>query len=210
MMNRIKFLREQLHMTQEELATELNLSKGIISLYENEVRKPSIEVLLNLSELFKCSTDYILGITSHKNPKEELEAELYKLDLTEREFDNLIKTFNEKSEFEITTQYLSDLPNNSQKRETLIIGIILGYTTDYIPEFSNNITKKQEEELNKTIEANLSKAKSMVNSLDKSKIIHDYNIEQEFKFAYHKETEGLTDKEIIDALRFYKQIKYGR
>lgn len=31
--------------------------------------------------------------------------------------------------------------------------------------------------------------------------------EQEFRFAYHKEMEGLTDKEISDALRFYKEMK---
>lgn len=34
-------------------------------------------------------------------------------------------------------------------------------------------------------------------------------IEKEFKFAYHKEMEGLTEEEISDALRFYKKIKYG-
>lgn len=34
-------------------------------------------------------------------------------------------------------------------------------------------------------------------------------IKQDFDFAYHKETEGLTDEEIADALRFYKKIKYG-
>ncbi len=35
--------------------------------------------------------------------------------------------------------------------------------------------------------------------------------EQKFRFAYHKEMEGLTDEEIADALRFYKQMKqkYG-
>lgn len=31
--------------------------------------------------------------------------------------------------------------------------------------------------------------------------------EQEFCFAYHKEMEGLTDEEIADALRFYKEMK---
>ena len=31
--------------------------------------------------------------------------------------------------------------------------------------------------------------------------------EQEFKFAYHKEMQGLTDEEIADALRFYKEMK---
>lgn len=39
------------------------------------------------------------------------------------------------------------------------------------------------------------------NSEDKTK--------QEFKFAYHKEMEGLSEEEITDALRFYKKIKYG-
>lgn len=34
-------------------------------------------------------------------------------------------------------------------------------------------------------------------------------IKQEFEFAYHKEMEGLSDEEIADALKFYKQIKYG-
>ncbi len=28
-----------------------------------------------------------------------------------------------------------------------------------------------------------------------------------FKFAYHKEAEGLSDEEISDALRFYKEMK---
>lgn len=31
--------------------------------------------------------------------------------------------------------------------------------------------------------------------------------EQEFRFAYHKEMEGLTEEEITDALRFYKEMK---
>ncbi len=31
--------------------------------------------------------------------------------------------------------------------------------------------------------------------------------EQEFRYAYHKEIEGMTDEEIKDALRFYKEMK---
>ncbi len=101
-MNRIKQLREENKITQEDLAKKLELSKGIISLYENEDRKPSLEVLLKLSEIFKCSIDYILCKTDIKN-----------------------------------------------------------YDKD----------------------------------------------EQEFRFAYHKEMEGLTNEEIADALRFYKEMK---
>jgi repressor LexA len=63
-MNRIKLLREESKISQEELAKKLNLSKGIISLYENGKRKPSIDVLVVLSEYFHCSIDYILGNSS--------------------------------------------------------------------------------------------------------------------------------------------------
>lgn len=33
------------------------------------------------------------------------------------------------------------------------------------------------------------------------------NLENEFKFAYHKEIEGLTEEEIKEALEFYKMVK---
>jgi len=106
-MNRIKQLREENDITQEELAKKLNLaSKGIVSMYEKEDRKPSLEVLIKLSEIFNCSIDYLLGKSDIRNPEDK--------------------------------------------------------------------------------------------------------IEQEFKFAYHKEMEGLTEEEIADALRFYKKIKYGK
>ena len=66
-MNRIKFLRENLKLSQEELAEKLNLSKGIISLYEQEKRKQSLEILIKLSEIFNVSIDYIIGRTDLKN-----------------------------------------------------------------------------------------------------------------------------------------------
>ena len=59
-MNRIKQLREEFNFTQQDLADRLDSSKSVIGLYENEFRKPSIEVLIKLSEIFKCSIDYIL------------------------------------------------------------------------------------------------------------------------------------------------------
>lgn len=43
--------------------------------------------------------------------------------------------------------------------------------------------------------------------LGKSDIRNYDKDEQEFRFAYHKEMEGLTDEEIADALRFYKEMK---
>ena len=33
--------------------------------------------------------------------------------------------------------------------------------------------------------------------------------EQQYYFAYHKEMAGLTPDEIVDALKFYKELKYN-
>ena len=43
--------------------------------------------------------------------------------------------------------------------------------------------------------------------LGKSDIRNPDKETQEFYFAYHKEMNGLTDEEIADALRFYKEMK---
>lgn len=69
-MNRIKLLREESNYTQQDLANKLDCSKSVIGLYENETRKPSMEVLIRLSEIFNCSIDYILGKSNIRNPEE--------------------------------------------------------------------------------------------------------------------------------------------
>lgn len=65
-MNRIKMLREEFGFTQQELADKINGAKSTIAMYENEQRKPSLEVLIKLSEIFKCSIDYILCKTNKR------------------------------------------------------------------------------------------------------------------------------------------------
>lgn len=71
-MNRIKILREELKMTQQELADKLGGAKSSVAMYENEERKPSLEILIKLSEIFNCSIDYILGKTDiRKNESQD-------------------------------------------------------------------------------------------------------------------------------------------
>lgn len=66
-MNRIKFLREEFNMTQQELADKLNGAKSTVAMYEKGDRKPSLEILIKLSEIFDCSIDYILCKTNTRN-----------------------------------------------------------------------------------------------------------------------------------------------
>lgn len=60
--NRLKTLRLQHHMTQAQLADQLNLTKSVISAYETNLRMPSYDVLIDISKIFKVTTDYLLGL----------------------------------------------------------------------------------------------------------------------------------------------------
>lgn len=103
--DRIKLLREEKHLRQEELAKDLSVAPSTIGMYETNKRQPNNDLIIKLAKYFNVSTDYLLDKSDIRNPEEQ--------------------------------------------------------------------------------------------------------IKQEFEFAYHKEMEGLSDEEIADALRFYKQIKYG-
>jgi len=51
-----------LKLSQKEVAEAINVSPSIVSNYENNERTPSVENLMALAGLFRCSTDYLLGI----------------------------------------------------------------------------------------------------------------------------------------------------
>ncbi|EPP15836.1 XRE family transcriptional regulator [Megasphaera sp. BL7] len=65
-MNRVKELRKQKHITQEELGKVLDIQKAAISKYENGRAEPSAEVLKKMSAYFGVSIDYLLGNSTSK------------------------------------------------------------------------------------------------------------------------------------------------
>ncbi len=58
---KIKELRLDKHLTQEQLAERLNIAKATISAYESGYRFPSYEVLIRIAYIFNTTTDYLLG-----------------------------------------------------------------------------------------------------------------------------------------------------
>lgn len=69
--NRISKLRSDLNLTQEQLAIKIGVQKATISKYENGKLDIPNETLIKLSNIFNCSTDYILGNTNLKIPENE-------------------------------------------------------------------------------------------------------------------------------------------
>ena len=60
---RLKELRSEYDMTQVQLAEKLGVSKGTVAMWETGKRKPSFDALEQMSKLFHCRVDYILGIS---------------------------------------------------------------------------------------------------------------------------------------------------
>lgn len=63
---RIRDLREDNDLTQQQVADYLNIRQNTYSQYETGSRQIPIEVLIALASLYKTSTDYLLGITDCK------------------------------------------------------------------------------------------------------------------------------------------------
>ncbi|WP_199624510.1 helix-turn-helix domain-containing protein [Paenibacillus alkalitolerans] len=60
---RIRELRKARGMTMKQLGQRLSLAESTISGYENEIRKPDMDTLLQFADLFEVTVDYLLGRT---------------------------------------------------------------------------------------------------------------------------------------------------
>jgi transcriptional regulator with XRE-family HTH domain len=74
MKNRIAELRMSRHMTQDELAAKLGISRAALSHYEKGRREPDYETLIKIADLFQVSLDYIMCRTD--DPRMHLSEEV--------------------------------------------------------------------------------------------------------------------------------------
>lgn len=85
---KIKSLRREANMTQENLAELLSISPQAISRWETDVAMPDISLLPPLANLFNVTTDYLLGM------------ETYQKDLRKAEFDKAFHKYWEHDDKE--------------------------------------------------------------------------------------------------------------
>lgn len=70
----LKELRQQKDLTQQELATTLDINLSSYQKYErpNNTIKPSLDTLIKLADYYNVSVDYLLGREEPKNPLLEM------------------------------------------------------------------------------------------------------------------------------------------
>lgn len=59
--NRVKLLRDELGLKQDELAEKIGVSPSAVGMYERDLREANDEIKLKMCKLFDCSMDYLTG-----------------------------------------------------------------------------------------------------------------------------------------------------
>ena len=65
---RLKDLREDRDLSQQQIAEYLDMKQPQYSRYERGLRDIPTDVLIRLAKYYKTSTDYILGLTNISKP----------------------------------------------------------------------------------------------------------------------------------------------
>lgn len=73
---RLKKLRKEHNITQQELADRLGFNRATISGYETKDVEPGYDILIQLSNIFNCSIDYLLGKSNERSTVDEIKGKL--------------------------------------------------------------------------------------------------------------------------------------
>lgn len=92
--NRIKILREEKNINQEELAKILSISPSAVGMYERDAREPNDEITLKLADFFNVSTDYLLGKSDVRNSGKQIDEILNEamIGMSKEEYEKLTET----------------------------------------------------------------------------------------------------------------------
>ena len=64
--DRIRDIREDLDLSQKQIAEYLNIAQRTYSGYESGTRNIPVQIVVQLAQYYQTSTDYLLGLTDEK------------------------------------------------------------------------------------------------------------------------------------------------
>ena len=68
MLTRLKLLRRERAMSQQQLAAQLGISQQSINKYENHNVEPDIAMLSQMADFFGTTIDYLVGRSDERTP----------------------------------------------------------------------------------------------------------------------------------------------
>ena len=86
---KLRYLRKQKSMSQEDLANKLDISRQSVSKWESGISMPDLENVIKLSEMFDVSLDYLL-----KDSKSDSKFHYYTVDTKEKKAMSRVNTYS--------------------------------------------------------------------------------------------------------------------
>lgn len=117
---RIKILRTEAGLTQEEFGKPYNLKKSTVSQYESGSSKPDDELKKRIANDYNVSLDWLMGLSEIRNPYSEL-----KINIPEEYADKYKVTSRDKKQYEEEMKkaneafFLNDELSEDAKKEML-------------------------------------------------------------------------------------------
>lgn len=114
--DKLKELRKNKNMTQEDISKLCNVAKQTISNWESNITQPPFEVVTKLAQYFNVTTDYLLGFDQNnldkidKLNKALREAGMVNNDETLKE-EEIRLAINQARQYKQMWKRINDLPN---------------------------------------------------------------------------------------------------
>ena len=92
---RLRYLREEKELRQQDVAESMNISTRMIGYYESDKHFPSdAQMIIALSKFFNVSLDYLFGVSNVKNSKAMNEFEALFADLSDENKKSAVSYMN--------------------------------------------------------------------------------------------------------------------
>ena len=116
--NRLRELRRQIHMTQQEVADQLQIHRTTYTKYETGVVAPDRQALVTLAQLFNVSVDTLLGCeTPVAEDLSEGTGELVRLSLQEKMLVQMYRQLTYPEQQTLQKQIQSSFNQKSKKKK---------------------------------------------------------------------------------------------
>lgn len=115
MESRIRQLRENRGLIQENLASELGITQQMLSKYEIDVTLIKVDVLKKIAKYFNVTTDYLLGIS---DVKRDLQGQI-RMNKTLDTYYDMLEIYKrlDKYDQELIWSILHTVKKTSEKRK---------------------------------------------------------------------------------------------
>lgn len=117
---RIRELRNEKDVSQTTLGKYLGVGKTTVSNYETGYSTPDNETLAKLSSFFNVTTDYLLGISDSRNPKDDISIALE----SDKELASFWNILKEREDLKLLFKQTKNLDKKSIEQVIRIIKAI--------------------------------------------------------------------------------------